>query len=382
MSTTELSEQLDSLKIVSEPSQERLNQKEVIDYRSHRTNKAKWFLTLGKEPVKAHGYSPTTLKPRLSMLDRFNRFVWDETGGYTTNITHDHADEYVQEMIYSDVTDQYRANVQKALKMLFKYKAHGGGTSVEDTGLLWEPDVKFSQHQPTTVAKEYFTKKELKEVREASLSWGSPPHYNALTPKERDEWKIHLAQRYEIPKDKVGPSVFEKAQGFKIASLMCVSLDTGLRPIEVGRATTDWFDHGRNALFIPKNHNTKNTEDWEVALQESTSRILAEWLEERELYDKYDGDDHIWLTKYGNEYGAQTLARLLRRICDGDNTNIDVEQRQPTWYSIRRGVSTILANEGSIKEAQMQLRHQSAKTTMGYVQSNTDARRRTLENSF
>lgn len=375
--SSEVTEQLESLKLVSEPTREVLNNKEVIDYRSQREQRAKWYLRLGKEPVKARGYSPTTLKSRVSNLDRFFRHTWNNNSGYQSSISHDDANKYIQSLIYRDVTDQYRANAQKSIKMLFKYQAYNGGTSVENTDLLWEPDVQFSQHTPTTVSRDYFTTDELREVRSAALSYGSPPHYNTLTPEQRDEWKVHLAQRYELPKSDVGPSVFERADGFKTASLVCVSLDTGLRPVEVGRATTDWFAPSQNALHIPKQHGTKNDENWRVALKESTTELLSEWIDERELYEKYDDNNSLWLTKYSNPYDSQALSRLLRGMCE--DTSIDADERQPTWYHIRRGVASAITTESNVHEAQMQLRHRSPKTTLRYVQSDTDARRKTLE---
>lgn len=381
--SSEVTEQLQSLKLVSEPTKEVLNKKEVIDYRSQREQRAKWYLRLGKEPVKARGYSPTTLKSRVSNVDRFFRFVWDSNSngsnesGYQSTISHDDADEYIQALIYRDVTDQYRANAQKSLKMLFKYQAYNGGTSVENTDLLWEPDVRFSQHTPTTISRDYFSADELREIRSTALSYGSPPHYNTLTPDKRDEWKVHLSQRYEIPKSEVGPSVFERADGFKTASLVCTSLDTGLRPVEVGRATTDWFAPDQNALHIPKQQGTKNNENWRVALKESTTELLAEWINEREMYEKYDDNDDLWLTKYSNPYDSQALSRLLRSLCE--DTSIDANERQPTWYFIRRGVASAITTESNVHEAQMQLRHRSPRTTLRYVQSDTDARRKTLE---
>lgn len=368
---------VDDYKLVSEPTHEQLNDKEIIDYRTKRKQRVKWYENLGKDPVRARGYSETTVTGRLGYIDRFARSIWND-GGYTTTFTHEDANEFVQESIYKDITDESRTNMQKALKMYFKYRAFGGGMELQDESLLWNPTVTFQPHSSTTVSREYFTPEELRDVRTTALSYGSPPHYCALSPEERTEWKIHLAQRYEIPKEEVGPDVFDRADGYKIASLICVSVDTGLRPVEIGRATTEWVNVDQQTLTIPKDRATKNTDVWDVALTDSTTEILQLWLEERKLYEKYDNTDVLWLTKYNNPYNSQTLARLLRRVCE----ETDVDHEKPTWYYIRRGVASRLCRKADIHTAQMQLRHKSPQTTLRYVQTTTDEQRDALENSL
>jgi len=48
-----------------------------------------------KTPDKAEGYSEHTVKYHVYRPDKFYRWVWDEHDGYTTSITHDHADAYM-----------------------------------------------------------------------------------------------------------------------------------------------------------------------------------------------------------------------------------------------------------------------------------------------
>jgi len=116
----------------------------------------------------------------------------------------------------------------KAIKMLFKWRQHCLG------GETWNPDMSFSTNK--SQPKDYFTMKERQKLREAALEYGSIPRYNDLTPRQRDKWKAHLAQRFGKPESEVSPSDWDKANGWKIPSMVWVSLDTGLRPIEVERA--------------------------------------------------------------------------------------------------------------------------------------------------
>jgi hypothetical protein len=48
----------------------------------------------GKDTEKADGYARTTVSNRAHRMDQFYRWVWDREDGYTTNVTHDHADAY------------------------------------------------------------------------------------------------------------------------------------------------------------------------------------------------------------------------------------------------------------------------------------------------
>lgn len=52
-----------------------------------------------------------------------------------------------------------------------------------------------------------------------------------------------------------------------------------------------------------------------------------------------------------------------------EETQIEERGRQLTWYSIRRAVATIWANEEGIHDAKEQLRHKSIDTTIRYVHS-------------
>jgi len=260
--------------------------------------------------------------------------------------------------------------VQKALQRLFKYRAHQLGETVD-----WEPDHTFSESldQP----RDFLTIEERRAVREAALEYGSVPAYKGLDPEARERWKIYLAQRFEKPKAEIGPAEFERANGWKIPSLVWTSLDAGLRPVEVERARTSWVDTENQLLRIPKAESSKNTDNWTVALSRRTAQALDRWLRERAEYQRYAETDALWLTREANPYGSQSLRRLLHRLCD--LADIPTANRTMSWYTIRHSVGTYFTREEDLAAAQAQLRHKSPDTTMRYDQVPVEDRRDALD---
>ena len=242
-------------------------------------------------------------------MDMFYRWVWDQDGGYTANVTHDHADGWMRALAREDKSGTHKLNCQKAVKMRMKWRHHEHGLGE------WTPDITFSEDS-STQPRDYLTEKERSQIREAALEYGSVPSYNNLTPTERDRWKTYLAQRFEKPKDEVEPSEWDRANGWKIPSLVWTSLDAGLRPIEVERSVTSWIDVENKVLRIPKEQSSKTRENWIVGLQERTASMFGRWIDEREAYPEYDDTEAIWLTRKNNPYSTRSLRYLLRQLCE------------------------------------------------------------------
>lgn len=137
-----------------------------------------------------------TVKPRSSRMDQFYRFVWEEEGGYTSNISTDHADAWMRELARSDASNAHKTNCQKAVKMLFKWRTHERG------GPVWDPKITFSDGSGTNPS-DYLTRDERTKIRDASLEYGSVPSYSNLTPAERDRWNQYLAQRFQKSKSDI-----------------------------------------------------------------------------------------------------------------------------------------------------------------------------------
>lgn len=361
---------IEGIPLVPEPANQVLNDRQQVDYRHHREGLIRWMLNLGKNPNKAQGYAHETTRRRATNADMFYRWVWREYDGYTTVVTHDHADEYTQELAYSDFSATHKSNLQKTIRMLFRWRAWEFGESE------WQPDITFSGTESASQPRDFFTREERQRLREAALEYGSVPHYCSLSPKQRRKWKRHLAQRFKKPMKNIGRKDFERANGFKVPSLVWVSLDAGLRPIEVERATVEWCDCDNAVLRIPAKESAKNRENWSVSLQSRTAEILRQWIEERRLYDNYAETEALWLTREENPYQSTALKYVLGKLTD--LAGIETEGRKLSWYAIRHSVGTYMAREEGLAAAQAQLRHRSVRTTMKYDQAPVEDRRDAL----
>ncbi|MFC6904205.1 tyrosine-type recombinase/integrase [Halalkalicoccus tibetensis] len=359
-----------SIPVLTQPAKRYLNDRQQQDYETHRRNLLSWLHTLGKNPEANQGYSDSTLEKTAYRLDQFYRWVWQEEG-YTTNITQELANDYLNHLKQSDTSASHGNKIVKSLKRLFKWQEYQKGLNP------WEPNVAFSSGNTSSQPRDYLTKEERTKIREAALEYGSVPGYNDLTPSERDQWKTYLAQRFGKPKSEVTPEDWEKANEWKIPSMVWVSLDAGLRPVEIERASVSWIDTQNGMLRIPKEDSSKNRDNWYVGLTERTADSLRRWLRERENCEMYHGTDSLWLTREGNPYQAQSLRYLLRRLCK--LAEIPVENRKMSWYAIRHSLGTYMTAERDLKAAQSQLRHKSPQTTMRYDQTPIEDRKEALE---
>ncbi|WP_411967749.1 hypothetical protein [Haloferax sp. YSSS75] len=127
---------LEGIRIVTEPAAARLTDRQLIDYHEHRRRFLQWALNIGKTPEKGVGYATTTVKGHTYRLSQFYRFVWDEEGSYTTNLTHDHADAYIREVAYGNTTTEDKSQRVKALKILFRWHRQQNTSDVDTSHLL------------------------------------------------------------------------------------------------------------------------------------------------------------------------------------------------------------------------------------------------------
>ncbi|MEF8881158.1 MAG: site-specific recombinase xerd [Halapricum sp.] len=267
---SDITTSVDGINTVPDPSREQLTERQLLDYADHRTKLLKWALNLEKNPEKAEGYAHTTVAGYAYRLDLCYRWVWQERGGYTTAITHEHADDFVQHLAYKDSTEEDKASHVKALKMLFRWRGWEFGDDPD-----WNPPVSFSSgNVGNTNPPDFLSVEERQQIREAVLEYGSVPTYSNCTPQERSRIKAHLAQRFEKPKSAVTPQDFERANGWKWPSLFWTALDTGLRPIEVKRANVRWVDVNNRVLRIPRDESSKNSDNWTVSLTDRTAEAL------------------------------------------------------------------------------------------------------------
>lgn len=328
---------LEDVRVVTEPSAVFLNQRQLLDYRSQREECLEWLLVFGKKPEKAEGYAFETVRQRAYRMDQFYRWVWEQEDGYVTKVTHDHADAWLHHLARRDYSNVHKSNCQKAVQMLFKWRQHEHGITE------WTPQITFSTGESASNPRDYLTEAERSKIREAALEYGSVPSYSDLSPMQRDRWKAHLAQRFEKPKSDVTPADWDRANGWKIPSLVWTSLDAGLRPIEVERARAGWVDVENGVLRIPKEESSKNYDNWVVSLQRRTVKMLDRWLDQRETYPKYDDSESLWLTREANPYQSSSLQYVLTRLCE--IADIATEERQMSWYALRHSTGTYLTRE-------------------------------------
>ena len=128
---------LSGINVVTTKSRAFLNERQVVDYQTQREACLDWLLTFGKNPDLVEGYALGTVKPRAARMDQFYRFVWDHEGRYTANLTHDHADAWMKELVSADLSTAHKDCCQKAVKMLFKWRHHEHG--LEE----WTPEITF-----------------------------------------------------------------------------------------------------------------------------------------------------------------------------------------------------------------------------------------------
>jgi len=355
---------VDGIVLVTDEAREHLNPRQEITYQEHRRDQAEWMLALGKDPSKAEGYSHSTAKNRMQRLDMFYRFIWDREGRYIQDLTTDHADQWMQWLARQDYKESTKNHYQKAAKTLFKWKQEARGKNVE-----WSPVIEYSDPSTTYTPRDYLTRKDRRRLREAAMEYGSVPHYNSVTPEERDKWKTYLAQRLQKPKEEVTKQDWIKANSFKYTSMIHTALDAGLRPVEIQRSQVHWVDTENEVLRIPREEASKNRENWIVPVKTETASILKRWLEEREQKSKYSGRDALWLTKYGNRYDKDSFRTVFRKIAG--EAGLDLENRDLTPYSIRHSTATYVAEEEGLAVAAQQCRHKSKRTTEKYEHSST-----------
>ncbi|WP_175454607.1 tyrosine-type recombinase/integrase [Halobellus clavatus] len=366
--------------IVSSANQEALMEYAPLkreEYREFKFEFLKWLLTRGKAPIKGNGYSETTVRQTHYKIEKAYRWKWEENG-FTTSFSADDADQFCTLTLgHPDHSDKDVTNYVKAFHRLFKWfnetRSHNIDWKFKHQGELSPNQGGNSGH--------YLKRWELSQLYEAAIEVGSVKSYynKGMSSAEREKIKSYLAQRLEKPKSEITSEDFKRANSWKWPSIVATSIDCGLRPIEVGRATVDWVNLDDGLLVIPKDESTKNEEHWESTLRDKTVRVLSKWLNERDSYEKYHLRDELWLTKYDNPYSSNSLNSIFQKLLD--EANIKPNGRDLSWYAIRRGSATMWANNAGLHEAKDQLRHKKLSTTQKYVKS-SNAHRKEIVNDL
>lgn len=116
-----------------------------------------------------------------------------------------------------------------------------------------------------------------------------------------------------------------------------------------------------------------------MSLQDQTVELLDWWLNQRKIEEMYSDTDALWLTRQSNPYRSSSLRRLLHRLCE--IADIEIENRTMSWYTIRHSTGTYMTREEDLAAAQAQLRHVSPESTMKYDQAPIEDRKNALDRS-
>ncbi|TKX73568.1 site-specific integrase [Halorubrum sp. GN11_10-6_MGM] len=355
---------------VAQDTQEALEQFSPFtaeDYETYKQDFIEWLLTRGKNTYKREGYAEHTTKTTHYKVDEAYRWLWNRNEQYTKEFTPEDATDLLEFLVRNTThPETYVYTFEKCLRRLFKFQREELRKDVPE----WEHDIPLDSNNHSS-DKDKFYPEEMAELYETSLSEFSIRNYRSVSVEERDRIKRYLAQRLEKPKAEIGPDEFAEASSWKVPSIIAVVADTGLRPIEVGRAKMDWFDLDHGRMLVPKEESTKNDDDWECALSSRSANALRKWKAERSALDLYAGRDAMWLTRTGNEYGSSTLNSILRKLME--RSDIDEESRKLTWYSFRHGAASMWAEKEGIYVAKEQVRHKSVKTTLQYTRGSVEA---------
>lgn len=338
------------ISIVPQPNREQLNEKEEVDYYEYRKSFLSWLLQFGKNPQKAKGYSPYTVYATGYRAAQFDRWVWQHRGTYHAPPSPGDATEYMSELALGDGSEVHKGKHLEMLKRYSKWLTENRGQKP------WEFEWTFSGSGGNNAPRDFLSSDERQLIRQAVLKHDGNPAYGV---KNKD-------------------ALLSTETSWKYTSLVWTSLDAGLRPVEVKKASVSWVDTDNGVLRIPIEDSAKNEGNWTVSLTDRTAAALEYWLDERSHHPRYENTEHLWLTRWANPYGSDQLRKLLLRLCE--TAGIDTTNREMSWYAIRHSVGTYMTKERDLAATKSQLRHTNPMTTMKYDQVPVEDRRDALNN--
>lgn len=334
------------------------------DYEDYKRDFLQWLLARGKNTYKNKGYAEATVKHTSYKIDEAYRWKWDRDEEYSTEFRPETATDLIEFMVrYTEHPDRYVYNMEKCVRRLFKFLRNERARNID----TWDHDIPLEQSEGSSEhIKDKFYPREMNAIYEAALNKFSFPNLysTSISAEERERLKNLLSARHGIPKENITKETFNTASSWKIPSIIAVTADTGLRPIEVARAKEHWFDLDRDMMVVPADEATKNKEFWNCTLSSKAASAVSNWLDERKQYDEYRDESAMWLTRYGNPYGCRGLNRMLDDLME--LAEVSQRTRKLSWYSFRHGAATAWINKHGLSKAKNQLRHNSIKTTEKY----------------
>lgn len=339
------------------------------DYKQYKITFIHWLINTGKDTYRGEGFSESTVRTTHYKIDEVYKWLWEEEGEFTKELTTEQATALLDKLMrHSSHPDSYVYTFEKCIRRLFKYKREAQNRQIPE----WDHDIPVEPSRNSDDSKKIkdrFYPEEMNRLYEVALEKYSIKSYYNLSPEERAELKRFISQQQGIKKEDLTKAHFKKASSWKYPSIIAVSSDLGLRPIEVGKMQPSWINLERNLINIPTKGSTKSTESWSCEISSTTRNALENWLQERQSYEKYDGEDELWLTKYGNRYNSENLNRVLNRLMEA--ADLQGSNRTLSWYSFRHGVASLWTEKEGIAKAAEQVRHSNLKTTRKYLRTDT-----------
>lgn len=339
-----------------------------------------WLRKCGRNPERNESMAVSGAENYHDRIDQLYRFVLEfddlQADG---RLTPEQADELIRQLDHDEITKQsggeYLSTSKRkfgdSLQKYFEWLHHDDHLDEQ-----WAPNVVFvdGDHE----SADSLSYSERHEIRKTSLTYGSLPAYYETSGAERDRINALVAQRLGKLKADITQRDWQRADtSRKVGSLVAVTLETGMIPIEIENATFDWYYPGKQVFKIPEEYAAKERPTTELPLTDETADIFGAWARERSHLEAYQGTNQIWLNQRGNPYTSGTLCYLVRQLCEA--AGIDHENRKIVWYSLRHNLGHTFEETADISAAKDQLRHQYIETTKNiYGETATEKRRHTL----
>jgi|APHM01.1.fsa_nt_gi Phage integrase family. len=309
------------------------------------------------------GFADGSVKSKARRMHQIFEWVWEISETPTIELRPKQADAFVRAIDQGDFTKnddaEYSGNSKRKFNDILK-------TYFEWNNRNWEPNTVFSSERDDHNKPDIFKRAELVGLWDASFEIDAIPAYNNLSPQERNDWYIYLAQYLQKPKDQLGPEHWREVNNFSTPSLIRTTRDAGWRPMMIGQLTVDMYDPELNKVHIPAEAAVKNNKSWDQKLTDEGAATLERWLEQRSHIGKYDDSDKIWLNRKGNPHNSGTLNDLLDKLLT--QADIQVGGRNIVWTSFRHSKGTYVYDEtNDLKAVADVLRQCSRESAAWYV---------------
>lgn len=237
------------------------------NYRTNKRHLLKWLLTQGKNPFKEVGYATETIRKAHYKIERTYRWLWKERESYCWRFSPDDANAFLDYLVrFDDIPEPQVVEYNKAIKPVFKYF-----NNTTDANIDWSYDRTLKSSD--NAARDHFTNGELRRLYEASIS------YNTIripdSEADRDEVRGLLARRFDKPKDEIADTDINRANSWKIPSIIAVTNDLGLRLREVELAKFDWMYPDDGVVRIPAGSAVKSDSAWTCGLSSESQQALG-----------------------------------------------------------------------------------------------------------